>query len=45
MKSYGVTIKMEPLQQCIDMVPFVFSVVVTFGSVSMNEILWVEHSN
>ena len=45
MKSYGVTTKMEPLQQCIHMVPFVSLVVVTFGSVSVNEILWVERSN
>ena len=45
MKSYGVTTKMEPLQQCIHMVPFAFYVVVTFGSVSVNEVLWVEHSN
>ena len=45
MKSYGVTTKMEPLQQCIHMVPFAFYVVVTFGSVSVNEILWVERSN
>ena len=45
MKSYGVTTKMEPLQQCIHMVSFVFYVVVTFGSVSVNEVLWVEHSN
>ena len=45
MKSYGVTIQMTPLKQCFLMVLFVLYVVLTLGSVSVNEILWVNFFN
>ena len=43
MKSYGVTIQMEPLQEYFRMVLFIWYVVLTFESV--DEILWCYHSN
>ena len=43
MKSYGVIIKMKPLQQYFHIVLFFWYVVVTFESV--DEILWCDHSN
>ena len=43
MKSYGVTIQMEPLQEYFRMVLFIWYVVLTFESV--DEILWCDHSN
>ena len=43
MKSYGVTIQMQPLQQYFHMVLFVLYVVLTFESV--DEILRCDHSN
>ena len=43
MKSYGVTIQMEPLQEYFRMVLFIWYVVLTFESV--DEILWCYRSN
>ena len=43
MKSYGVTIQMNPVQQYFHMVLFIWYVVLTLESV--NEILWSYHSN
>ena len=43
MKSYGVTIQMNPLQLYFHMLLFVLYVVLTFESV--DEILWCDHSN
>ena len=43
MKSYGVTIQMQPLQQYFHMLLFSFYVVLTFESV--DAIPWDDHSN
>ena len=43
MKSYGVTIQMQLLQQYFHMVLFLYYEVLTFDYV--NEILWGDHSN
>ena len=42
MKSYGVTIQVNPFQQFFHMLLFVLYVVLTFESV--DEILWCYHS-